>query len=169
LGRPFRPPAPAVSASLDSAVRRPAPAPPSRPSVRRAGPPTGRLRLLTTPPDAEIVIDGRRVGVGSVFDLEISPGARHLEVRARGYEPFDTTVVIGAGGTLSLGRGPARRSRGIRPLSPTGAGARRPSCRPLTKPDGARSPSRCARSSPRGWTRARPGSLSPSSPPTPRS
>ena len=104
LGRPSRPPASAVSASLDSAVRRPAPAPPSRPSVRRAGPPTGRLRLLTTPPDAEIVIDGRRVGVGSVFDLEISPGARHLEVRARGYEPFDTTVVIEPGGTLSLGR-----------------------------------------------------------------
>ena len=62
------------------------------------------MRLLTTPPDAEIVIDGRRVGVGSVFDLEISPGTRHLEVRARGYEPFDTTVVIEPGGTLSLGR-----------------------------------------------------------------
>src|SRR5205807_4019085 len=89
LGRPSRLPAPAVSASLDSAVRRQAPPPPpSRSPVRRAGPPAGRLRLLTTPPDAEIVIDGRRVGVGSVFDLEMSPGARHLEVRARGYEPF---------------------------------------------------------------------------------
>jgi len=104
LGRPSRLPAPAASASLDSAVRRPAAVPSSRPAVRHAAPPTGRLRLLTTPPDAEIVIDGRRVGVGSVFDLEISPGARHLEVRARGYEPFDTTVVIEPGGTLSLGR-----------------------------------------------------------------
>jgi hypothetical protein len=61
--------------------------------------------LLTTPPDAQILIDGRQVGVGSVFDdVPISPGPRHLEVRARGYEPFDTTVVIEAGGTVSLGR-----------------------------------------------------------------
>jgi len=82
--------------------------------VRRAAPPppTGRLRLLTTPPDAEIVIDGRRVGIGSVFDdVPISPGARHLEVRARGYETFDTTVVIEAGVTLSLKR-VTLRSRG---------------------------------------------------------
>ena len=104
LGRPSRLPAPAVSASLDSASRRP-PGPLSRPAVRRAGPPTGRLRLLTTPPNAEILIDGRRVGVGSVFDdVPIAPGPRRLEVRARGYETFDTTVVIEAGGTLSLGR-----------------------------------------------------------------
>jgi len=67
--------------------------------------------LLTTPPDAEIVIDGRRVGIGSVFDLEISPGPRHLEVRARGYATFDTTVVIEVGATLSLGR-VTLRSRG---------------------------------------------------------
>jgi len=70
------------------------------------------LRLLTTPADAEILIDGRRVGIGSVFDdVPISPGLRRLEVRARGYETFDTTVVIEAGGTLSLKR-VTLRSRG---------------------------------------------------------
>ena len=83
------------------------------PAPRRAGPPAGRLRLLTTPPDAEIVIDSRRVGVGSAFDLGIVPGPRHLEVRARGYETFDTTVVIEPGSTLSLGR-VTLRSRGSR-------------------------------------------------------
>ena len=117
IGRPSHVPAPApapasaVGASFDSAARRPAATPPSRPLVRRAAPPTGRLRLLTTPPDAEIVLDGHRVGIGSVFDLEISPGPRHLEVRARGYETFDTTVVVEPGGTLSLGR-VTLRSRG---------------------------------------------------------
>ena len=112
LGRPSRAPAPAVGAPFDSTSRRPAPAPPSRPVVRRAAPPTGRLRLLTTPPDAEILIDGRRVGIGSVFDdVPLSPGARHLEVRARDYETFDTTVVIEAGATLSLKR-VTLRSRG---------------------------------------------------------
>src|SRR5207244_4470117 len=79
--------------------------PPPRPVIRRAAPPTGRLRLLTTPTTASIWIDGRRVGTGSVYDeVPISPGARHLEVRAPGYETFDTTVVIEAGGTLSLKR-----------------------------------------------------------------
>ncbi len=114
LGRPSRAPAPAIGAPFDSASGRAASAAPSRPVARRAAPPppTGRLRLLTTPPDAEIVIDGRRVGIGSVFDdVPISPGARHLEVRARGYETFDTTVVIEAGVTLSLKR-VTLRSRG---------------------------------------------------------
>ena len=113
LGRPSRVPAPAVSASLDSAAGRPASAPPPyRPAVRRGGVPSGRLRLLTTPADAEILIDGRRVGIGSVFDdVPISPGLRRLEVRARGYETFDTTVVIEPGATMSLGR-VTLRSRG---------------------------------------------------------
>ncbi|HEY6159045.1 MAG TPA: serine/threonine-protein kinase [Gemmatimonadales bacterium] len=105
LRRAPRSPTPAVSASPDSTSRGPVAAPPPRPVVRRAEPPAGRLRLLTTPPDAQILIDGRQVGVGSVFDdVPISPGPRHLEVRARGYEPFDTTVVIEPGGTVSLGR-----------------------------------------------------------------
>lgn len=111
LDRPSAMPAPAVGAPSDSVARSPVSAPPPRPVVRRAAPPTGRLRLLTTPPDAEIMIDGRRVGIGSVFDLEISPGPRHIEVRARGYETFDTTVVVAPGGTLSLGR-VMLRSRG---------------------------------------------------------
>ena len=86
--------------------------PPSRSAVRHPGPPTGRLRLLTTPADAEILIDGRRVGIGSVFDdVPIAPGLRRLEVRARGYQTFDTTVVVEPGGTLSLGR-VTLRSRG---------------------------------------------------------
>ncbi len=111
LARPSRAPAPAVVAPFDSAAGRSASAPPARPAVpagapgpRRAAPPTGRLRLLTTPPDAKIVIDGREVGTGSVFDLPIAPGPRHLEVRAQGYATFDTTVVVEPGATLSLGR-----------------------------------------------------------------
>jgi serine/threonine-protein kinase len=114
LGRPSGAPAPAVGAPFDSGSGRSASVPPSRPVVRRAAPPppSGRLRLLTTPPNAEILIDGRPVGIGSVFDdVPISPGARHLEVRARGYETFDTTVVIEAGVTLSLKR-VTLRSRG---------------------------------------------------------
>jgi hypothetical protein len=60
--------------------------------------------LLTVPPDAEILIDGRRVGVGSVFDLKLAAGPRRLQIRAPGYQAFDTTIVVTVGQTLSLGR-----------------------------------------------------------------
>jgi hypothetical protein len=119
LGRPSGAPAPARGASSDSAGGNRAAAPRPRtavplgaPAPRRAAVPTGRLRLFTTPTTASIWIDGRRVGTGSVYDdVPISPGARHLEVRAQGYETFDTTVVIEAGGTLLLKR-VTLRSRG---------------------------------------------------------
>jgi len=65
---------------------------------------TGKVRLLTVPPDAEILIDGRRVGVGSVFDLKLAPGPRRLQIRAPGYQAFDTTIAVTVGQTLSLGR-----------------------------------------------------------------
>ena len=92
--RPERPAAPAVTRPL-------------RPSAPAA---TGKLRLLTVPPDAEILIDGRRVGVGSVFDLKLALGSRRLRIRATGYQTFDTTIVVRVGETLSLGR-VALRSR----------------------------------------------------------
>ncbi len=78
------------------------PAPAAPPAI--ASPGGGRLRLLTSPPTADILIDGRRVGVGGVFDLRVPAGARRVQVRARGYQPFDTTVVVDTGVTVSLGR-----------------------------------------------------------------
>jgi len=65
---------------------------------------TGRLRVLTSPGDAAILIDGRQRGVGSVLDLPVPAGRRRLEVRARGYIPFDTILTIAADSTVSLGR-----------------------------------------------------------------
>jgi len=88
--------APATSAT-GSAVPVSAPARP-RPPV------TGLLRLLTTPSDAEILIDGRARGTGAVLDLPLAPGRRRLQIRARGYVTFDTTITIDADSTLSLGR-----------------------------------------------------------------
>lgn len=65
---------------------------------------TGKLRVLTNPPSAEILLDGRRVGVGSVVDLRVPVGPRRLRVQATGYEPWDTTIVVQAGATHKLGR-----------------------------------------------------------------
>src|SRR3954470_14341828 len=70
----------------------------------RPAAPTGKLRLLTSPGQAEIVIDGTRRGVGGVLDLPVRAGDRRLEVRAPGYVPFDTVISVVANSTLSLGR-----------------------------------------------------------------
>jgi len=116
--RPSGVPGPARGASSDSAggtraaaPRPPTAVPPGAPAPRRAAAPTGRLRLLTTPTTAKIWIDGSMVGTGALFDFPLVSGSRHIEVRAQGYETFDTTVVIEAGGTLSLKR-VTLRSRG---------------------------------------------------------
>ena len=74
-----------------------------RPAERPA-PAGGKLRVMTSPTDAEIIVDGRRVGVGSAFDLPLGVGERRLEVRAPGFQAFDTMLVVTAGSTLSLGR-----------------------------------------------------------------
>jgi serine/threonine-protein kinase len=86
-----------VLTPMSAAVPVPAPARP-RPPV------TGLLRLLTTPSDAEILVDGRARGTGAVLDLPLATGRRRLEIRARGYVTFDTTITIVADSTISLGR-----------------------------------------------------------------
>jgi serine/threonine protein kinase len=92
-------PIPAQPPTLPTARQPPAVAP------RAARPPGGKLRLLTNPSNAEILIDGRRVGqLGSAFDVPIGVGERRLEVRAVGYKSFDTTLVVTVGSTFALGR-----------------------------------------------------------------
>jgi hypothetical protein len=36
--------------------------------------------------------------------LPLAAGSRRLQIRARGYIPFDTTITITADSTISLGR-----------------------------------------------------------------
>ena len=80
-----------------------APVPPSRrpPAPRIA---MGTLRILTTPPDAVILIDGQRAGVGSVIDRAIAVGPRRIEARAPGYASYDTIVDVAAGALVNLRR-----------------------------------------------------------------
>lgn len=81
-----------------------------RPNVRAADQPpppeaaVAKVRLLTSPSDAVILVDGRRAGVGSLFDYPIDPGPHHILIQAVGYRDFDTVVVATAGQTLSLHR-----------------------------------------------------------------
>jgi len=72
-----------------------------RPAPRVA---TGTLRILMTPPDAVILIDGQRVGVGAVIDRSIPAGRRRIEARAPGYAPYDTIVDVATGALVNLRR-----------------------------------------------------------------
>lgn len=65
---------------------------------------SGTLRLFTNPPEAEILVDGRVVGVGSVLDLRVPAGRRRVSARAAGYQPLDTLVTVSAGALVDLGR-----------------------------------------------------------------
>jgi serine/threonine-protein kinase len=85
------------------------PVAPPPPSVAASRPPapriaSGTLRMLTTPPDAVILIDGERVGVGSVIDRAVAVGRRRIGARAPGYLPYDTTVDVAAGTLVNLRR-----------------------------------------------------------------
>lgn len=91
---------PPTGRSADSAA--PGPRALGAPAATTAG--AGKLRLLTSPPSAQISIDGRPVGVGSVFDLAVAAGPRRLLIRAPGYATFDSIVVVPVDATLSLGR-----------------------------------------------------------------
>jgi hypothetical protein len=74
--------------------------------------PTGRLRLRTVPPTAEIFVDGQSVGVGGLVDFEVAAGQRQLRISAPGYLTLDTLVTVDAGGTLRLGQVALRPSGG---------------------------------------------------------
>jgi eukaryotic-like serine/threonine-protein kinase len=99
--RNVAPPAPLDSARAPLATSDSTPAP-LRPATPRVA--SGRLRILTTPPDAEILIDGQRAGVGSVIDKAVPIGRRRIQARAAGYVAYDTTVDVGAGVLINLRR-----------------------------------------------------------------
>jgi len=76
----------------------------SAPPPAREATPTGLLRIHTAPTSAEILVDGRRVAIGSFVDKPVAAGPRRIQVRAPGYQAFDTTIVIEAGATHTVGR-----------------------------------------------------------------
>ena len=65
---------------------------------------TGKIRLRTDPPDAQILIDGQNVGRGVLVDYELPAGSHRLRITASGYVSFDTTITVQAGETTPLGR-----------------------------------------------------------------
>jgi len=59
-------------------------------------PPTAPLAVSSTPPDAEVRIDGRLLGLTDLVQ-PIAAGAHHLSVEKRGLQPADLEVALVAG------------------------------------------------------------------------
>jgi serine/threonine-protein kinase len=88
-----------TTAPPPAAVQRPAATTPT------ASEPTGigYLRVRTQPTTALILVDGDSVGVGVLFNTVVPAGTRQIRATARGYAPYDTTVVVGPDATVNLG------------------------------------------------------------------
>jgi hypothetical protein len=66
-------------------------------------PATGTLQLELRPRDAQLFVDGEYVGTWAdlVGELQLSPGAHRIEVRAATFEPLTFAVRIEAGRTIT--------------------------------------------------------------------
>ena len=101
-GQPAGDPAPASQRPATNPESAAAPAPVAK----------GKLRVMTSPPNAEIFVDGQSVGVGSAFDVEIAAGERRLRIVAPSYVTFDTTITVAADKTVNLGTKTLRTESG---------------------------------------------------------
>jgi hypothetical protein len=70
------------------------------PAERPRNPDTGRVRLRSELPDAEVLVNGVTQGVAGDFFapgyLELEPGLHRIEVRKEGYASFRAEVVVAA-------------------------------------------------------------------------
>ena len=75
---------------------RPAPAPRVAPKPK-AAPTTGTADVLSTPPGADVSIDGKAFGQTPLTGLKLPPGARRVELALAGYETWTSTLDVVAG------------------------------------------------------------------------
>ncbi|MEK6769325.1 MAG: protein kinase [Gemmatimonadota bacterium] len=88
---------------------------PSQPQAAPPGPAAAgaaQLRLRTVPPNAQISVNGRAVGVGSLFDFEVPAGVVRLRISAPGYVTLDTVFSVEAGAAVRLGTKTLRSTEG---------------------------------------------------------
>lgn len=110
----------------------PYPAPPATeattPSI-----PTGFLRLLVTPRDAAVIVDGLYEGTvddfGGTGERALASGLHHVRLETEGYEPVAFEVRIPDNDTITLRRDLSPRST---PPSPVAAPVRAPAQPPTT-------------------------------------
>jgi hypothetical protein len=92
------PPSPAPSAPKPSPLPPPASIPP--PSSRPASP--GTLEVDSIPSGAEVIWDGRALGVTPLPGADVAPGQHRVAVKKRGYRVHEEDVRIEAGQRASI-------------------------------------------------------------------
>ena len=74
---------------------------PMRGQARRA-PSLATLRVVSTPPGAQVLLDGKPTGTTPLDKLRARPGERTIRLQMMGFEPWETTVRLQAGATESI-------------------------------------------------------------------
>lgn len=72
-------------------------------TVQAALKPVGRLRVLSTPTDAQVMVNGMPIGK-TPFDGDVETGETVVRLEMRGYQPFEQTLVIEGGKNHTLSR-----------------------------------------------------------------
>lgn len=71
--------------------------PEQEPEAEPAPPAVGSLQVTSQPSGANVIIDGRDVGVTPVRVNEIAAGTQPVSIQMEGFKPFETTVTIAPG------------------------------------------------------------------------
>ena len=79
--------------------------------------PTGEARVLVTPKQAEVFVDGYRAGIVDDFDgtfqrLHVTPGGHDITIYLPGYRTVNERVYFGDGSTVKIRETMARLSPG---------------------------------------------------------
>jgi hypothetical protein len=72
----------------------------------------GRLKVVSTPVEANVLLDGRFVGVAPLENLDVDPGKHSIVIDLFGYQPYSGTVEIEP-------RGRAKFTVALAPLNTT--------------------------------------------------
>ena len=64
----------------------------------------GRLRILSTPAQADVLINGLPQGGKTPLDIEVEVGETVVRIEAAGFQPFEQTLTIEGGKTQTLSR-----------------------------------------------------------------
>jgi len=65
-------------------------------------PQLGVLRVTSTPPGAQVLLDGKPAGTTPLQKLRARPGERTIRLQKLGFEPWETRIALKAGATESI-------------------------------------------------------------------
>ncbi len=62
----------------------------------------GRLKVASTPPESNVLLDGRFVGVAPLDNLDVDPGKHSIVIDLFGYQPYSGTIEVERRGNAKL-------------------------------------------------------------------